>query len=137
MIDRLRKSLGALVALLLSTACAGGSPCDGVDRTLTIERKASLATEIAKQLSTASTDVLQSFQSGGWSIIYVGTHQSDEVFLFYSRDPLTSRYITIWSGAAASGEERKIRDWTLKNAPGIPQNLANCFAWHVTKDRDL
>jgi hypothetical protein len=133
----MRKFLGALVVLSLSTACVRGSPCDGVDRTLTTERKASLAPEIAKQLSVSSVEVLQSFHSGSWSIVYVGTHQSDEVFLFYSHDPLTSRYIAMWSGAAASNDEQKIRGWTLKNAPGIPQDLASCFAWHVTKDRDL
>lgn len=137
MIEHMRKFLGAIIVLSLTTACVHGSPCDGVDHTLTIERKASLAPEIAKQLNVSSVDVLQSFQSGSWSIIYVRTPQSDEVFLFYSRDPLTSRYIAMWSGAAASNEEQQIRDWTLKNAPNIPQNLASCFAWHVTKGRDL
>ena len=80
--------------------------------------------------------MLQSFRVDGWSIIYVDTHQSDEAFLFYARDPLTSHYITLWSGAAASNEEETIKDWTLKNAPNIPLKLASCFAWHVTKDRD-
>ena len=66
----------------------------------------------------------------------VDTHQSDEAFLFYARDPLTSHYITLWSGAAASNEEETIKDWTPKNAPNIPLKPASCFAWHVTKDRD-
>jgi len=121
------------MVLLLSSACASGSPCDGVDRTITSARKENLAPQIAQQLGVARVDVLQSFRSGDWSIIYVATNQSDDVFLFYSRDPLISRYITMWSGAASTNEEQNIRDWTLKNAPDIPQNLASCFAWHVTK----
>jgi len=112
------------------------SPCGGVDRSLTNDRKAILAHGIARQLHVQSVDVLQSFRAGGWTIIYVDSHDADEAFLFYSHDPLTGSYITLWSGAATRDEEQAIKKWTLKNAPGIPQKLANCFAWHVTKDRD-
>ena len=71
-----------------------------------------------------------------WSIIYVDTHESDEAYVFYAHDPLRSRYVTLWSGAARMDEEQEIKVWTIKNAPGIPQKLAGCFAWHVTKNRD-
>jgi hypothetical protein len=133
-----------LIMLFVIRAAGGSwawaaSPCDGVDRSLPNERKAALAPQIAKQLAkqldTAKVDVLESFQFRGWSIIYVDTHVSDETYLFYAHDPFTSRYITLWGGAAANFEETEIRNWTLKNAPGIPPKLASCFAWHVTKDR--
>jgi hypothetical protein len=80
--------------------------------------------------------LLQSFALGGSIVIYVRTYESDDVFLFFSADPVSSRYVAEWGGAATKFEEREIRDWTLKNAPGIPQRLAGCFAWHVTADRD-
>ena len=83
-----------------------------------------------------SVDVLQSFRLGSWDIIYVDTHQTDEAFLFYPQDPSLGRYVTLWAGAAMHDEEREIRSWVLKNAPGIPGKLAACFAWHVTKHRD-
>ena len=125
------------VALVAATSSAWAAlPCDGVNRSLTNERKAELAPKIAKHLGYKSVDVLQSFQSGNWSIINVDTHESDESYLFYAHDPLTSRYITLWSGAAPIHEEEAIKKWTLKNAPGIPSGLASCFAWYVTKDRD-
>jgi hypothetical protein len=113
------------------------SPCDGVDRSLTTERRAALAPAIVKQLHVSIVDVLQSFRFGGWSIIYVATHQADEAFLFYARDPLKSHYVTLWSGGARLDEGQAIKDWVLKNAPSIPSKLADCFAWHVTKDRDM
>ena len=91
--------------------------------------------EIAKQLGMSNVDVLQSFELNGWSIINVDTHQSDQAFLFYAHDPLTSRYVTLWSGGAARDEEESIRSWVVQNAHGIPARLARCFAWHVTKDR--
>lgn len=80
-------------------------------------------------------DVLQSFKVDAWSIVYVDTHQADAAFLFYAKDPLTERYVTSWSGAAARQEERSIERWTRKNAPGIPLRLARCFAWYVTQGR--
>lgn len=132
----MRLLLAAVFVLVASTACAAPPPCGGVIRSLTDVRKAALAPAIAKQLHVPHVEVLQYFQAGTWDIIYVETHQSDEAFLFYAHDPLTSRYITLWSGAAMRNEEQSIKAWTIKNAPGIPVKLASCFAWHVTKSRD-
>jgi len=124
-----------LVIAFAAPACAWSvSPCDCVDRGLTDKSKAEWAVAIARQLRAQKVDVLQSFRLEGWTIIYVDSH-ADEAFLFYSRDPLRGRYVAMWSGAAARNEEEHIRAWTLKNAPGIPQKLADCFAWYVTKGR--
>lgn len=112
------------------------SPCNGVNRSLTPEHKAALSVAITQQLGRGNVDVLESFQFGGWSIIYVSVPAADSPFLFYSHDPLASPPVTMWSGAAAYSQEDEIKAWTLKNAPGIPRKLASCFAWHVTKDRN-
>lgn len=124
----------AVILTTTVTAACAASPCDGVNRNLSNQRKTALARTIAKQLQVPAVDVLESFRVGGWSIIYVDTHQADQAFLFYSHDPMTSRFVTLWGGAARSSEEHEIRIWTLKNVPGIPEKLADCFAWHVTKD---
>jgi len=113
------------------------SPCIGVDRSLTESRKAELAPAIAKQEMIKTIDVLQSFKFGGWSVISVNTHISDEPYLFYSSNPeMAKRPIIAWSGAATIFETTDIERWLLKNAPGIPPRLASCFAWHVTLNRD-
>ena len=134
--------MGKLHRILLIAALAvaapsiwAATPCYGVDRGITNERKAALGPGIARQLNVMHVDVLESWQFGGWSIIYVDTHESDDAFLFYSHDALTSPYLTLWGGVATPDEEREVKDWTLKNAPGIPPRLADCFAWHVTHDR--
>lgn len=114
---------------------ADGTPCTGVDRGLSSQRKAALAVTIAKQLNTSKIDVLGSFKCGKWSVIDVASREADEAFVFYADDPLTSHYITLWSGAATTNEGANIRNWVLKNAPGIPPQLADCFAWYVTKGR--
>lgn len=125
-----------LCLLAAASSAWAATPCDGVDRTLTNESKATLASAIAGQLRYKRVDVLQSFRDGNWQILYVDTHESDNGFLFYSHDPRRSRYITIWGGVALDDEESAIRRWALKNAPGIPPRLAKCFAWHVTNGRD-
>jgi hypothetical protein len=127
--------LGCIISMV-PNAEADGSSCGGVDRGLSDEHKAALATAIAKQLNVSKVDVLGSFKSGDWSIINVDSHEADEAFLFYAENPLTNHYITLWSGAATTNEEASIRDWALKNAPKIPSQLATCFAWYVTKGRN-
>jgi len=110
-------------------------PCDNVDRSLTVDEKATLAPVIARQLDAQKVDVMGSFRLVGWIILYVDSHQADDAFLFYSHNPLRNRYLTMWGGAATVDEEPDIRAWILKNAPGIPPKLASCFAWYVTHAR--
>lgn len=127
-----------IAAFVMATFGArAATPCDGVDHSLTRERSAALASAIAKQENVPHVDVLQSFRFRGWSIIYVETYQSDEVFLFYAHDPLRNHTITEWSGAARIDEGNIIEKWAKTNAPGIPSKLAGCFSWYVTNNREL
>ncbi|HVT98900.1 MAG TPA: hypothetical protein VHE33_15450, partial [Acidobacteriaceae bacterium] len=132
-----------LVLSVIALACAvtclparAQNTCSGVDRTLSKERAEAFEPSVARQLRAKQVDIMQSFRFRGWSILYVDPHQSEEVFVFYSSNPMRTNYVTLWSGAAREDEQDQIRAWTIKNAPGIPHALANCFAWHVTRDRD-
>lgn len=120
------------------------SPCKGVIQTIAehIKNKADLERAITKQLNAShpalkitSVSVLRSFASGNWSIIYVQPHKLERVFFFYAGNPLTSRYVTEFSDMvmAMIHGEPAMKDWVLKNAPGIPPKLANCFVWYVTQ----
>jgi hypothetical protein len=128
--------LTVLMFVAIST-CTYASPCDDIDRALSSSRKEILSAEIVEQLQRPISAVLQSFRLEEWCIIYVAPHQTDEVCLFYAHDPLISNYLAMLSGAAMYDEEEIIRSWTIENVPGIPKKLAACFAWHVTKDRDM
>lgn len=121
--------------IILFRSAAAGTPCDDINSSLGTETKMMLAPVIAKQLQTTTVDVLSSFKSGAWTILYVNPHDADEAFLFYSGDPLTSRYVTLWAGAAIRNEESSIRKWVRANAPGAPSPLTRCFAWYVTNGR--
>lgn len=110
------------------------SPCSGIKHDLSSKQKAALAPLIAKQMGHDKVDVLRSLQYGEWRILYVVTNVSDDQYVFYSHHPAKSRYITTWGGVATSDEEKAIKNWTIQNAPGIPERLAACFAWNVTNN---
>jgi hypothetical protein len=133
-------ALGAAQAAI----AAEPSPCQGMIQNLSENNKAELARAITKQLNLShpalkisSTTVLRSFASGNWSIIHVQPDKAEPVFLFFAGNPLTSRYVTLWGGEGATTgkDEPIIKNWVLKNAPGIPPKLAGCFAWYVTHGR--
>jgi hypothetical protein len=127
----------AVCAAALSFGVVAGAktPCDGIKQQISVERQKSLKPSVAKQLNASSVDLLAVFASGGWSVLYVDTHQSDEVFLFYSADPANTPFLNMWSGAAMRNEAPVIEEWALKNVPGIPKALAGCFAWYATAGR--
>jgi hypothetical protein len=127
----------AAALFLCGSAASAGTPCDGVDRTLRVDQKAALRRAIAQQLKVPKPEILQTFRLGDWSIVYAATGGADRTFVFFKGSPERNRYITRWAGAAQSGEEEAIEKWTLENAPGIPSTLAQCFAYHVTQDRDM
>ena len=113
------------------------SPCDGVDRALSPERKRQLGRAIARQEKLKKVDVYQSFSDAGWSIVYLGTQVSDNGYFFYAGDPLlAAKAVTVWGGAAMAFETTDIAKWVSLNVKGIPNRLAQCFAWHVTLNRD-
>lgn len=150
-------TLMLVMVLVYGQALAGSpTPCDGINRDLSTGRAAELAPEIQKQLKTPGSEfpnvpvspsvkVLQSFRFKQWSIIYVSTGISDEVFLFYPGDPLARHFAAAWGGAvgfdrgsrtAELDAEHDVRSWLVGKVPGLPARLANCFAWHVVEDRD-
>jgi TctA family transporter len=122
-------------SLALGVVANAKMPCDRIKQQLSIDRQKFLQTSVAKQLNASTVELLAAFASGGWSVLYVDTHQSDEVFLFYSTDPANTSFLNMWSGAAMRNEAPAIEAWTLKNAPGIPKALAGCFAWYATAGR--
>jgi len=121
-------------------------PCSDVDRSLTESQKASLAPAVESHMKTQfdaglftlimvqQNDVLGMFRAGGWYIVHVDNHATDDPYLFYSTDPTrASHYVGAWGGAAAADEEPEIQAWLTAEMPGIPKTLAKCFAWYVTK----
>jgi hypothetical protein len=136
----------ALVALALIASGAVAAPCSGVDRSLSSAKRISLAPivelhlkaqldpQVAAHVYVQATDVLHAFRVGRWQIIHVNNHATDDPYVFYADSPSRSAgYIVAWAGAAAASEEQEVARWAMASAPGIPNQLATCFAWYVTK----
>ncbi len=129
----------AAIAYMTFVACgidaSAGTPCTKHQRYLPPEQTARLQSLVSKQLDIPSISVLATFAFDTWLVLYIDTHRSDEVFLFYPADPSTVSYSTMWSGAASRAESKAIESWALTNAKGIPRPLAQCFAWYATAGR--
>ncbi len=109
------------------------TPCDGVDRGLTARQQTQLGAAIAKQQKMEKVTVYAWFKRDGWFVVFSDASVGDSPYFFYSKDPMKgAKPITTWSGAATIFETSEVAEWVKKNAPGIPERLANCFAWHVT-----
>lgn len=132
-----RRIVGAVGFALPLGAALADTPCAGVDRRLPGTEKPTLERVIAAEIELPRVELLQSYRHQGWHILYVINFRSDDTFLFYHRDPPRGRILARWAGAAAKDEGSAIRRWVQRNVPGIPSRLASCFAWHVTRDRDL
>ena len=111
--------------------------CDSVHQGLTDVQKKEWSSAINAQLSGRLESINLAFELSGWTIVFVDTKESDPPFLFFHGNPAKTRYVTMWSGAATRSEQTEMRNWVLKNAPGIPEPLANCFAWHATHGQDI
>jgi hypothetical protein len=133
----------ALAAVLIAaTTPAVAAPCAKVDRTLSDSLRtqfapsieAHLKTQLAPTAQVRAADVLNVFRVGSWHVVQVNTHVTDDPYLFYSKPPSNvSRYVAVWAGGAADSEGAEIAAWVIHNAPGIPTDLATCFAWYVTR----
>ena len=135
---RLARRIAGVVALALSLSAAlADTPCAGVDRRLPGTEKQTLERAIAAEMGLPHVELLQSYRHEGWRILYVATFRTDDTFLFYRRDPPRGRILARWGGAAGKDEGPEIHRWVRRNVRGIPPRLATCFAWHVTRGRDL
>ena len=116
-----------------SVSWVNATPCDDVDRSLTAKRQTQLELAIAREQGRKKVRISESFKRDGWLILFTDAGEGDEPYLFYSGDPVKgARPVTAWSGAATIFETSEISQWVKKNVTGIPDSLANCFAWHVT-----
>jgi hypothetical protein len=122
-------------SLLIAVSCANASPCDRLAKPLTPAQRATLSAAVAGQLQAPSAKIRRAYRLGNWHLLYVDTPGADEAFLFYRGDPLNRQYLVLWSGEGEKTRSSELRSWARLNAPGIPENLAKCFAWAADSKR--
>jgi hypothetical protein len=126
-----------LVGLLPLAAKAADVSCAKVHEGVTKAQKKEWSSSINQQLSGRLTRINQAFSLSDWVIVFVDAREADPPFLIFHGNPARTHFVTMWSGAAMRSEQKAMNDWALKNAPGIPNDLAACFAWHITVGQDI
>jgi hypothetical protein len=126
-----RALLGAFVALTAAHAHAS-APCEGVARG---ESTPSLSARVAAQIHDPKAKALRTFAYDGWEIVEVVLGDAQNAFVFYSADPLSSDTVAVWRGVKDLDGVSQAKEWTVESAPGIPNQLARCFAVRVTAGR--
>lgn len=123
------------ILLMVSSVAIAHTPCDGINRDLRFssEQIVSLKANIDRQASAEYIDIKNIFSEQGWSVLHIDSHNSDEAWLFFSGDIMTAHYVTLWSGAATIFEGPDLVAQFKKEAPGIPDHLARCLAWHIAE----
>jgi len=116
-----------------SIAFINDSQCETIDRTFTDAEKSRWSRDISKLKHWSGSEAIQSFRSASWRVIYVTLPNAEPAFHFYD----SSNPVTVWGGGATIFEAPEIERSLLVQAPGIPKQLAHCFASHVTYDRDM
>lgn len=96
-----------LIFILLYSAStfASSTPCDGLKLRLVGDYKKKLELPISKQLNVRTVEVMEEFSLSNWYVVHVKPHEAEEVFLFYTSEPLNNKYINLWGGIAKQIEE--------------------------------
>ncbi len=95
-----------------------------------------VSSAIAKQLNLKDVKIISTLSLKGWTIFHVDTVQYDKPFLLYSDDPRKSKYVLLWAGPTNPADINWMAGWVSRESPGVPSELAKCFAWDVTVGPD-
>ncbi len=109
------------------------SPCATVQQQLTAADKEALRAAVARQFAQHDVEILQSFQAGGWYVLYATAGDADTPYLFYPQHPAQAHQPLLrWSGAATFFESEAVYQQLRTEAAAMPDGLARCIAWQVT-----
>ncbi|MBV8977258.1 MAG: hypothetical protein JO261_08555 [Alphaproteobacteria bacterium] len=111
------------LAVCVAQASHASPACDGVERNGGGERA-------LHTLHDEKARALRSFLYDGWEISEIALSGGSRAFVFLSPD----KTVAVWRGAWTLDEISQAKEWTVENAPGIPNQLARCFAVQVTRE---
>ncbi|HBE6260961.1 hypothetical protein [Escherichia coli] len=127
--------VSVILFLFMSTSLYAKNPCEGLKGDLPAAQLIPLKKNIARQLNSEMEQVVEvnkveilSFDTlQEWSIVGVATGVSDDALLIYKGNITKTDYVALFGGAASINDD--MIQWINQKAPGIPDKLAQCFAW--------
>jgi hypothetical protein len=125
----------ATAAIFYNQRAFSASPCEGLHGGVSSADKNASILASSKQTRSTRVEVLDDFRSHDWIMLYLETHVSDEPVVFLHKKENTLNFVALWAGGAIIGQEAALEEWAHRDVPGIPTDLARCFAWYVTYGR--
>lgn len=79
--------------------------------------------------SVVASGIVKTISDGQWRLIKATPKDAEAgIFLFRRTAKASWRYIDVWGGVIAPGEENDVRDWARKLRGGGPSpRVVNCF----------
>lgn len=118
------------LGMMLTSAFAANSACDGVEVEMTQARKHEYAPLVAAAMDNsfkpAQTKFLSIMESGAWSAAYVSIPDADDGVMFFQTVNGKKQFRDVWGGFAVPSEKPELVAWAKKL--GAPDKLARCFA---------
>ncbi|EGO8358316.1 hypothetical protein EYW98_02000 [Escherichia coli] len=129
------KLVSVFSLLLMSTSLHAKNPCEGLNGDLPAAQLIPLKKNIARQLNSEMEQIVEvnkieilSFDTlHEWSVVGVATGVSDDALLIYKGNITNTDYVALFAGAVSVDDD--MIKWINQQAPGIPDSLAQCFAW--------
>lgn len=118
-----------IVKPVLAGDCGGYASCQ-VDT-------AKLRSVLSVKMDEPDLEIEDVLCDKGVHIIGIDTHRADGAFLFYEKDPLTTDYSQLWSGAIAEHEVAIVRKRVAAINPSVSNELVSCFVEHALKRQGL
>ena len=118
---------GMLMSLAATPAIA--APCPNVRHSRASSDSSTLgilSAQVGRPVQLAG-----SYEQGRWRI-YDVTADGDHGYVFFNGPPRATPKAYVWAGSGLSGETADILKEVRRHAPGIPLDLARCFARRVT-----
>lgn len=118
----------SLLLVLCLPAVAAAGPCDGIERGRNEAALAQLAPVIGRQLGVRGAKIRDALRRDGWQVFLISARDADDSLVFYTGDPLTTRFVDAIGTFALPTGEKATRAWLVENLAGMPAPLAACVA---------
>jgi hypothetical protein len=105
-------------------------PCEGIDRSMPPKLRRKLEDVVAAHLKVKPVRIFASIASSGWYVVFTQASEGNQPVVFFEGEPKkTKAPVAVWHGPAPIFKVAEVARWAKDSAKGIPNHLAECFAW--------
>lgn len=112
-------------------------PCDGLERSVPDAKRRQLEAAMSDHLKRGEVRVRAVLAIDGWYAVSPRALRGVVAPYYFFGDAKDRGRAPVaeWYGPTAIYKTSERAQWVMNNAKGIPDRLANCFAWSVSFDK--